>query len=1194
MFKNYPYSAPGLGALLLFFLMFGSLQAQIFQPEGLNMPGDWNGWSNPPAANSPYGSEFQVTNGGMKKITSGTTRWQTTFTGTSGGAFLFTSGPTGNPWGNKWGDVGVTLNTLQNYNIGGGVANNSITCNASKHYTAIWQDNGYSNTQAIFMETANAPVAINTVNQTPAAGMVTPSNSVTINLTVSSTPSPEEIVYVRWTTDNFATSTMSAATMVGNAGSVVIGAQPEGTTVQYYVMTSTVASISGNYDMQSIQKSNLQSYTSASAPPVDVTFQVDMANETVSPNGVHVAGTFNGFNTSSHPLSLISGTLYGAVIPIAQSSVIEYKFLNGNTGSDYETVTGGCELGNGNRSLSVGSSDITILPVCYSKCASCVPKVNVTFQVNMAGLTVSPNGIHLAGGFGSNYPTWNPGGIALSPVGGGVYSVTLQLVPGSVVQYKFINGNAWGGDEGVPGACNVSGNRQYTVPGIDSNIPLICFGTCGNCVAVTFQVDMSGQTVSGNGIHVAGAFQSWNPGSTQLNFVGGGVYSVTVNVDPNTTSQYKFVNGNSWGTDEGVPGVCNVSGNRSFSVGSAPLTIPVVCFARCIGCTDENLWTGAQNTNFGNGNNWTAGVAPTGCDFNVKIGSSANAPNITGGTFTAGSLSFATGSTMTVAPGATINVCGPLTINSGNAHIVGGGTVIMNGTSAQTILGNLNVASLRINNPSGVSLGASAKLTISEKLKLESGAFTTSAGQLIMNAGPGFQSRLLKVEPGASFVGDMTFRKQLPSIPLSESGAWFFTGSPVAGFSLGAYNQSGNSFHPTTFDPTSENPASLYLYNNIQTANSDDFGWVKSNSAAQVPAEGQGVRVWGKSNFLSNPGRFEFTGAPNVGPVTFPVAYCNSGCSYPVNGANNGWNFLANPYPGTIDWNAATGWTKSGIASNAIYIWNAATKTYATFDGTAGANGGSRYIAAGQAFFINATGAGSSLDATEDVKADENSLGLRSNAAQPAGLKIVLTSSGMQDEAFLDISADRQNVRVAKLQNPVMNLGIGSLDQMAVIAGKNAVADGNLVPLSFRKTGSSATIKLEKTGEGWEAYNLYLRDELTSQVYPITGTSFSLPFSVVGGDEQRFSLLFTNGVTGVHSGLSSEVTLWPNPAENQIRISQTTGENLDFQILNLQGAKMMEGKVQLGVSNLNIGNLPTGQYMVRIPSTGTVLRFVKK
>jgi hypothetical protein len=52
---------------------------QINSSEGLNIPGEKYSWINPPAAGSPFGSEFQVLGGGVKKITVGQTRWQTTF-----------------------------------------------------------------------------------------------------------------------------------------------------------------------------------------------------------------------------------------------------------------------------------------------------------------------------------------------------------------------------------------------------------------------------------------------------------------------------------------------------------------------------------------------------------------------------------------------------------------------------------------------------------------------------------------------------------------------------------------------------------------------------------------------------------------------------------------------------------------------------------------------------------------------------------------------------------------------------------------------------------------------------------------------------------------------------------------------------------------------------------------------------------
>ena len=99
-----------------------SAYADIYQPEGLNMPGAWNGWANPPS-NLALASYTQVSGGRVTKISDGTARWQTILSVASSGGdltggtyeWLFTSGSTGNPWNNKWGGVSVTMNGLQNY-----------------------------------------------------------------------------------------------------------------------------------------------------------------------------------------------------------------------------------------------------------------------------------------------------------------------------------------------------------------------------------------------------------------------------------------------------------------------------------------------------------------------------------------------------------------------------------------------------------------------------------------------------------------------------------------------------------------------------------------------------------------------------------------------------------------------------------------------------------------------------------------------------------------------------------------------------------------------------------------------------------------------------------------------------------------------------------------------------------------------
>lgn len=401
------------------------------------MPGAWDSWSNYPTNVALRTETSTPTPGRLAVISSGIRRYQTNFSVAASGAdlvggnyqFKFAAGPPSNPWGNAWGNGNFSMNTLTNLDIGGGTGNNNITLTNGKHYTMNWRDNGYANTQAIFMETSAAPITLASTSQSPTAGNVTPSDDVVVTINLSASKSSEEIVYLRYSTDSYATSTMVTATGSGTSYSATIPAQPDGSTIQYYAMTSTASGITADYDMYSLSKSAAQSYASAALPPVNISFRVDMQNETVAPAGLFVSGSFNAWSATANPLTLISGTTYGTTIALAQGSTIEYKFVNGST---YESgLSGGCINGSGNRVYSVGNSDATISSSCFAKCNACVAKVATTFRVNMNGLTVSANGVHVAGDFGSNYPQWTPGAIALTNQGGGIYATTLYARSGS-------------------------------------------------------------------------------------------------------------------------------------------------------------------------------------------------------------------------------------------------------------------------------------------------------------------------------------------------------------------------------------------------------------------------------------------------------------------------------------------------------------------------------------------------------------------------------------------------------------------------------------------------------------------------------------------------------------------------------------------------------------------------------------------
>ena len=68
---------------------------------------------------------------------------------------------------------------------------------------------------------------------------------------------------------------------------------------------------------------------------VDVTFRVDLRNQVLSTNGVHVAGTWNAWQSNVDSLLDGNGDLiYETTIGLVVGDTVQYKFINGNSWSD--------------------------------------------------------------------------------------------------------------------------------------------------------------------------------------------------------------------------------------------------------------------------------------------------------------------------------------------------------------------------------------------------------------------------------------------------------------------------------------------------------------------------------------------------------------------------------------------------------------------------------------------------------------------------------------------------------------------------------------------------------------------------------------------------------------------------------------------------------------------------------------------
>ncbi len=334
---------------------------------------------------------------------------------------------------------------------------------------------------------------------------------------------------------------------------------------------------------------------------VNVTFQVDMSNESINPAcAPSIGGGWNGWQWT-YTLEEGQNNIWSTTITINAGVEYEYKF--GNCGWSLEDLEPSSDCTNTvgiytNRVLEPISVDTQLDPVCFGTCDQecATPElVNVTFQVdtnnNDADFDIMCD-VFLIGSFQSPFP-WD---IDLFPINledsdnDGVWNTTISILSGTYIEYKFAS--CEGSDafiENEISNCSSNGNRYMTVPYEDIVLDATYFNSCnsdGN-VTVTFQVDMSNEEIGGGdgdcGVNLGGTFNFFDWWVDELaDADSDGIWSVDVVLESGTQVEYKFANCGSFGI-ESVPSDCGYGDdlNRSFTVPNQDLIISPVCFGQC-------------------------------------------------------------------------------------------------------------------------------------------------------------------------------------------------------------------------------------------------------------------------------------------------------------------------------------------------------------------------------------------------------------------------------------------------------------------------------------------------------------------------------------------------------------------------------------------------------------------------------------
>ncbi|ADR20906.1 hypothetical protein MATR_14680 [Marivirga tractuosa] len=300
-------------------------------------------------------------------------------------------------------------------------------------------------------------------------------------------------------------------------------------------------------------------------------------------------------------------------------------------------------------------------------------------------------------------------------------------------------------------------------------------------------------------------------------------------------------------------------------------------------------------------------------------------------------------------------------INNGS-FVNNGGTLNLNGSGSRNIggssalaLNTLNVSGGTVNNTN------TAGITIADGITI--GANTTfdvdgaGSNQLILLSTSSSQAAYVGQIPSTSSIsGNITVERYF-----STGRFWRYLGSPVTNATVADWQEefpiTGTFDDPSsgTYDGStlnSSNP-SLYYYD---AANSTYVAYPSSGTAASNSIEnGRGY-----SPFIRN------SSSNIVGAVTGTLQQQSASMPVEYNGdPAESWNLVANPYAAPIDWDAA-GWTKTNVA-NEVHVPKT-DGSFATYIGGTASNGGSQYIASGQAFWVRTDATSPVLETDESVK----------------------------------------------------------------------------------------------------------------------------------------------------------------------------------------------------------------------------------
>ena len=700
------------------------------------------------------------------------------------------------------------------------------------------------------------------------------------------------------------------------------------------------------------------------------------------------------------------------------------------------------------------------------------------------------------------------------------------------------------------------------------------FGSCGTSPVVSNSVILTVTPFPVATFSYTGSPYCPNAANPFPTYIGGGVAGTF-----SSTAGLVFVSTSTGQVDlvSSTPGTYTVTntvaaaGGCGIEIATSPIAI-----------SSDLTWTGSIDSDWNTTGNWSCGYIPI-ASTDVTIPDVPNKPVLSAGAVgTVNNLIVNAGSSLTIT-GNTIKVSG---IISNNGTLDAGlAKIEMNGTVAQVIGASVfesnTIMDLTINNLAGVSLLGPLNVT---------GVVTAQNGNLISGGNltlvsTASQTALIDGSGTGDITGNVTMQRYLDS----GFGYKYFS-SPFQDATVGEF---GDDMNLASSFPN------IYRYDEGRTSS----GWLGYTTVTDPlnPVEGYAVNF----GSAATPNTVDVTGVVTNGPISITLYNHN-------NTYTKGFNLVGNPYPSAVDWDAASGWTKTQI-DDAIYYFRASATdqyggTYSSYVNGISSDPGvaTNIIPSMQAFFVHVTDGAfpvtGTLGLTNSVRTNDLTHPFLKSKQVSSRFLIRLTAgfttgtkSGdpmviyFDHEAKTSFDSDMDALKLMNTDMAVPNLyaTISGGAKLSINALPDIPDTELYVPLGLKiYLAGEIGFRISKNENMPEGMMIFLRDA-------ITGTNIDLledkEYKIVlpaGEYIDRFSLGFLRSTTDIPDLIETDdfFSVYSSQAMIKATVKRLDGREGLLSVFDLNGRQVYSKKVyDIGFYDINPG-LKSGIYVIRFYS----------